>query len=68
MKTRYLSHIALVLQAVIAACICYFFLSIIILSRDISQGTFYNALYDFMPSIIICISALITEIVLMLKH
>ncbi len=68
MKTRISSHIALFLQAAVAVFICYTFISVIIFSMDISQGTFYNALYDFVPSIIISISVLITEIILMLKH
>lgn len=68
MKIRYTSHIALILQAAMAAFICYIFSSVILFSMEISQGTFYNALYDFMPSIIVCISLLITEFVLMLRH
>lgn len=68
MKSRISSHIALFLQAIAAAFICYTFISVIIFSSTISQGTLYNALYDFVPSIIVSISVLITEFVLMLKH
>lgn len=68
MKARHFSHLALFIQLILTIFFCWIFTSTIYKSYFENTFVFIQALKDFLPGILVCISALITEIILTAKH
>ncbi len=68
MKARHLSHLALILQIILALFFCWTSAFTIFKSFNEDSLIFIQSLYDFLPCFVICIASLITEIILTVKH
>jgi hypothetical protein len=67
-KARFLSHLALFFQIIFALLFGWLSVYFMAVSFQKNSFAFVQSIYDFLPCLTVCVSSLVTEIVLTIKH